>query len=94
MADAAAVQPAPVMRGWRGFLRTIGGAPALGGLVAATAVGFWIGVAPPAAMPDIAAQLLTADTALTLSEDDTAPDLTAFGWDPDLTAFGWEIEEG
>ena len=84
MADALAQQSNARSRGWRGIWQAIGGAPAFGGLVAATAVGFWIGVAPPSTLPDIATQIITGASYAAL--DDTAT--------PDLTAFGWDIEEG
>lgn len=84
MADALAQQPAPAPRGWRAIWRAIGGAPALGGFVTATAVGFWIGVAPPSNLPDIAAQIITGTSFAAAEVDSTA----------DLTAFGWDIEEG
>lgn len=84
LADAMAAQPAPWPRGWRGLWRSIGGAPAAGGLVTATAVGFWIGVSAPTGLPDFATQIITgvaADEMYLLADDTTAPDLTAFGWD-------------
>jgi hypothetical protein len=84
LADAVAQQPNAKLRGWRSIWQAIGGAPALGGLVTATAVGFWIGVAPPSSLPDIATQIITGTTYAAL--DDTAA--------PDLTAFGWDIDEG
>lgn len=37
---------------WRQFSAAIGGWPALGGLAAASLVGLWVGVAPPAFLPD------------------------------------------
>lgn len=83
--DAAAEQPTPGPRGWRGLWHAIGGGPALGGLVTATAVGFWIGVAPPSGMPDFAAALMTGNETETI---DVATDSGA-----DLSAFGWDIEE-
>ncbi|WP_254655288.1 hypothetical protein [Roseobacter sp. GAI101] len=84
MADALALQSSPPARGWRGLWQAIGGAPALGGLITATAVGFWIGVAPPSGLPEIAAQIITGDTYATIGDDSVNA----------LTAFGWDIEEG
>lgn len=84
LADAVAQQPAPALRGWRAVWRAIGGAPAFGGLVTAAVVGFWIGVAPPSALPDIAAQIITGTSFAALDTDSGA----------ELTAFGWDIEEG
>lgn len=78
-ADALAAQSD--VRGlpvWRRWLDHLGGAPGLGGLVTATCVGVWIGVAPPAALPDLGA--------LVLGNDVTA-EAESFG-------FGWDIEEG
>ncbi|NVK15117.1 MAG: hypothetical protein HWE35_13190 [Rhodobacteraceae bacterium] len=89
LADAARVQPggqpaAPARAArqplWRQLAEALGGWPALGGLAAASAAGLWIGVAPPAFMPDPAAlagfeDSSTAfadgsyDMALMLSED-------------------------
>lgn len=37
---------------WRQLIEAIGGWPAMGGLAAASAAGLWIGVAPPAFVPD------------------------------------------
>ena len=84
LADALAQQPRPSVRRWRGMWQAIGGAPALGGLITATAVGFWIGVAPPSGLPEIAAQIITGDTFATIADDSVI----------ELTAFGWDIEEG
>lgn len=84
LADALAAQPAALRRGWRGLWHSFGGAPALGGVVTATALGFWIGAAAPVCLPDFATAMITwavpADTLL-LAEEITTPDLTAFGWD-------------
>jgi hypothetical protein len=37
-------------RGWRAVWQALGGWPAMGGLTAATVTGFWLGLAPPAAL--------------------------------------------
>lgn len=37
---------------WRQFVSAVGGWPALGGLVAASLSGLWIGLAPPSFLPD------------------------------------------
>jgi hypothetical protein len=79
LADAASVQPAPTLSGWRGWLRLLGGAPGLGGLIAAGVVGVWLGVSPPQAVPDLAGLLLGAES--TLYDDGEAGPLTGFGWD-------------
>lgn len=84
MADAVAAQPAARPRGWRSIWRNIGGAPGAGGLITATAVGFWIGVSAPSGLPEFATQMITGSTAddiYFLADDMTSPDLTAFGWD-------------
>ncbi len=78
LADAMAQHPRLRKRGWRHLLEPLGGAAGLGGLVTATCVGFWIGIAPPEALPDVGALVLGAETS---SEADT------YG-------FGWDIEEG
>ena len=49
----APVQPEP--GGWRTWLESFGGWPAMGGLAAATVAGLWIGVARPTAIPDLGA---------------------------------------
>lgn len=88
LADAERVQPAPskpahkkVHFGQR-LSEIFGGWQGLGGMVAATCAGVWIGLSPPDAMPDAGALLLgyeTADITTTTAE---------------LTSFGWDAEEG
>lgn len=81
IADAQTFQPEIARTGWhawRGRLRAIGGLPALGGLVTATCVGFWLGVAPPEGLPDLAGLVLGQQESTVL---ETATDLTGFGWD-------------
>jgi len=55
VADAAAQMPAA--RGGGSLvqraLAALGGLPALGGMVTATCVGFWLGLAPPEGLPDV-----------------------------------------
>lgn len=51
---------------WRAALAALGGWPALGGLAAASAAGLWIGLAPPAFLPDPAALIRPADADVTL----------------------------
>lgn len=80
--DARAVQPNGKNAGWRGWLLAIGGLPALGGLVTATCVGFWLGVAPPDGLPDLAGQVFGQQNSVALEAV------------TDLTGFGWDIEEG
>lgn len=86
--DADTVQPVSVpMRTVRqsGFLarlsQSLGGWAGIGGLAAASCVGFWIGVSPPEALPDAGGFLLGVETG-------------SFGEAAELTAFGWDIEEG
>ncbi|MEM6305586.1 MAG: hypothetical protein AAF744_12775 [Pseudomonadota bacterium] len=73
-ADAATHQPRAPRGGLRGLWALLGGGPGLGGLVTATCVGFWIGVAPPEALPDLGALVLGSDTAVEV-------DAYGFGWD-------------
>ena len=84
LADAQAVQPQPAGQGWRALLKALGGAPGLGGLITASCMGFWLGVAPPAALPDLAGYLIDGAT----DQDADVLDGAV------LTAFGWDIEEG
>lgn len=89
LADAQETQPVPAQGIWRTLWHSIGGSRGLGGLVTATLVGVWIGVAPPDQIPDIAASFLDGEyTAADTSNDVQQDDLT------DATAFGWDIEEG
>ncbi|NNE53558.1 MAG: hypothetical protein HKN30_14290 [Sulfitobacter sp.] len=78
-ADALTVQPSADSRGWRGWLRLLGGAPGLGGLVAAGCVGVWLGLAPPTALPDLAGLVLGVES--TEVYDGQTDGLTGFGWD-------------
>ena len=82
MQDAHDLQPKPAFTGWRGWLNAIGGMPAMGGLITATCVGFWIGVAPPDGLSDLAGQVIGLQE---YTELDAASDVVGFGWD---------IEEG
>lgn len=62
LADAVAAQDASERprgarapsRPWRDFLRVVGGWPAMAGLASAAVAGLWLGIAPPAALPDAA----------------------------------------
>jgi hypothetical protein len=48
---AAPARPRPVAGGrWRDLMQALGGWPGLGGLVAASAAGVWLGLAAPAAL--------------------------------------------
>ena len=83
LADADMMQPAPVLSGWRGWLGNLGGLPGLGGLITASCVGFWLGVAPPVGLPDLAGAVWGVESVLDEEFGGAA-----------LTAFGWDIEEG
>ncbi|MEP5732306.1 MAG: hypothetical protein ABJL67_23400 [Sulfitobacter sp.] len=83
IADASAVQPVRRFARWRGWLRGLGGMPAISGLVTATCVGFWLGVAPPTGLPDLGGAMLGVEA----DAEDTVDVLDASG-------FGWDIEEG
>ncbi len=80
LADAHAVQPATPRRNWRMIWTAIGGAPAFGGMVTATVVGFWIGMAVPGSLPDFATQIISGETVI-FADDEGTSELTAFGWD-------------
>jgi hypothetical protein len=82
LADAQAVQPTAQSSRWRDWLAVFGGLPALGGLVTATCVGFWIGLAPPAGLPDLGAAVFGVQSA----SDDGFESIA-------MTGFGWDIEE-
>ena len=87
MADATAAQARPVgtvqrfAGGFRALLHKMGGGPAVGGMITASCLGFWLGVAPPDGLPDLAGQIL-------VPQDDTVYDATA------LAGFGWDQDEG
>lgn len=87
--DAQRLQPA--VSGWRHNPRTawiakmrgaFGGWRAMGGLVAATCAGFWIGISPPAALEDAEALIFGAPPTEYYDSSDGA-----FG-------FGWDMDEG
>lgn len=81
VADAEAELPrAPL---WTRIMSAVGGPAGLGGLVTATVVGFWIGVAPPDTMFDPLALIGVEASVDALDNDQTAFD-----------GFGWDIEEG
>lgn len=79
LADADALQPAAVRLRWQVLLRALGGAPGVGGLITAGCFGFWLGVAPPASLPDLAGTVLGFEA--TLDAEIEGGTLTAFGWD-------------
>lgn len=75
MADAAqvqaelarpVVQPEPAPGRWAQFKALMGGWPGLSGLATACAVGVWIGISPPAFVPDPVELVLAQNTELDL----------------------------
>jgi hypothetical protein len=86
MEDARRIERRPVAPPDRSFWHKLrdglGGWQGLGGLVAATCAGFWIGVSPPAGLPDTAALLIGIET------DSSVDEIAAF------SEFGWDQEEG
>ena len=54
---------------WRDWMMLLGGWPAVGGLVASTLAGLWIGVAPPAALSDLAASVWGEQVSVNLGID-------------------------
>jgi hypothetical protein len=86
LADAEALQPrnAPPdrPRRRRSIWAVLSSWPAMGGLVAATCAGFWVGISPPVFLPDAGALVLGA------SEDVSYEVLS------DGAGFGWALEEG
>lgn len=85
LADAGALQPTQavpvagpglVAR----FTEFVGGWQGMGGLVAATCAGVWIGLSPPSYVPDAGALILGYASADDMT---TTAELTSFGWDLD-----------
>jgi hypothetical protein len=69
-AERDAPRPAPAMPGlWRDWMRALGGWPTVGGLVASTLAGLWIGVAQPAALSDLAASVWGEQVSVTFGVD-------------------------
>lgn len=85
LADAEGFRPVmapPRQPGiWERLADLVGGWQGMGGLVAATCVGVWIGLSPPDALPDAGAYLLGYETVELMTS-------TA-----ELTSFGWDVEE-
>lgn len=83
--DALAEQPVPMAgqrRSWMArFAPLIGGWQGLGGLVAATCAGLWIGISPPDNLPEGLSAFLNVQD-MTVQQD------------PGLNGFGWDLEEG
>lgn len=85
LADADALQPRPAAPAvapglWIRLSDAFGGWQGMGGLVAATCAGIWIGWSPPTALPDAGALILGYESAEVLSTD---AEWTSFGWDVD-----------
>jgi hypothetical protein len=53
MAEHETFRPAPSRVGWRDWLGALGGWPVVGGLVASTVAGLWIGAAQPSSLSDL-----------------------------------------
>jgi len=71
---------------WVQITAMVGGWQGMGGLVAATCAGFWIGINPP---EDLSTQLETflgSETSVSLLEDGIE--------DTGIFGFGWDMEEG
>jgi hypothetical protein len=82
LADAEALMPRARPGGLRGWVRALGGAPALGGLVSGCLLGLWLGVAPPAGLPDVAGAVLGLDTeTAALADENVAVATAGYGWD-------------
>jgi hypothetical protein len=73
-ADALDAQPRAKGMAKAGWLQALGGLPGLGGLATAACVGVWIGIAPPAQLPDLGGLALGL-------EDISQTDVAGFGWD-------------
>lgn len=75
---------------WHQITAMIGGWQGMGGLVAATCAGFWIGISPPEGLPTQFEALLNLESsqALFVNSVDGEADGGA------LIGFGWDIGEG
>lgn len=76
LADAAQVQADRVVqpvkaRGGGWIMDLFGGWPALGGVLAAGVTGLWVGVAPPASVESLAADLLGTSQSVTFLPETT-----------------------
>ena len=76
LADAERDRPRPVAtrpsaRGaWREWIAALGGWPAMGGLVAATVTGVWIGAAPPPELSSLLPSLWGEPVSVTVEADE------------------------
>ena len=84
LVDAQSLQPAPKRAGLSALWQSWGGARGLAGLLSATVVGVWLGVSPPASLPDFAGTLVYASWNVEDGFEDS----------PYLSGFGWDFEEG
>lgn len=89
--DALSVQPMPHLSDqpvswWQQLGGVIGGWQGMGGLVAATCAGFWIGVNPLGELPSQIDAFIGLETSLVQNDDSV--DSNA------LIGFGWDVEEG
>ena len=86
--DALAQQPMPQFAPsslWEQITSMVGGWQGMGGLVAATCAGFWIGINPPEGLPSQFETFLGNETSISALEDGI-DDTGMFG-------FGWDMEE-
>ncbi|MDA9361576.1 hypothetical protein N9R02_00295 [Ascidiaceihabitans sp.] len=87
--DALAQQPMPQIAPpslWAQIASMVGGWQGMGGLIAATCAGFWIGINPPEGLPTQFETFLGSETSISLLEDGVA--------DTGMFGFGWDMEEG
>ncbi|MBT3466072.1 MAG: hypothetical protein HN456_02565 [Rhodobacteraceae bacterium] len=87
--DALAQQPMPQIAPpslWAQIAAMVGGWQGMGGLIAATCAGFWIGINPPEGLPTQFETFLGSETSISLLEDGVA--------DTGMFGFGWDMEEG
>ncbi|MDE1130226.1 MAG: hypothetical protein OSA49_01570 [Ascidiaceihabitans sp.] len=87
--DALAQQPMPQFAQpslWEQITSMVGGWQGMGGLVAATCAGFWVGINPPEGLPTQFETFLGSETSISLLEDGIE--------DTGMFGFGWDMEEG
>lgn len=77
-ADQKVAAPAPRPGFFAGLLEAVGGWPSVGGLVAATAAGIWVGVAPPASVEDFTASTFGDSVAIGVFAEDLDFDIGTF----------------
>jgi|TARA_B110000908_G_scaffold111430_1_gene130727 hypothetical protein len=87
--DALAQQPMPHLAPpsfWQQITTMFGGWQGMGGLVAATCAGFWIGISPPEGLPTQFDTFLNIETSVSFLDDENEGGA--------LFGFGWNMEEG